>query len=200
MDPQNKRFKRKEMKNEGIFAKSLITRSIVIPITNIGKNIHNIIEMYIQAYYEGKCSVEGFIKKDSCKLLTYSSGHVQATNIKFEVVFECLIACPVEGMRINCIVKNITKAGIRAESADDDPSPIVVFITRDHNYMSDYFSSIKEKDLIEVRVIGQRFELNDKYISIIANLVEPIAVRTDKKMDKRIEKVAKPRLVLEDDV
>ena len=187
-----KQFKKKDFKNESIFAKSLITRSIVIPITIISKNIHDILETTIQSQYEGKCSVEGYIKTESCKLITYSSGLVQATNIKFEVVFECMIACPVEGMRINCIVKNITKAGIRAESADDDPSPIIVFITRDHHYNSDYFSSIKEKDNIEIKVIGQRFELNDKYISIIASLIEPKELR-----DKEIrESKAKPRLIL----
>ena len=134
-------------------------------------------------------------KMDSCKLNTYSSGLVQSTNVKFEVVFECMIACPVENMRINCIVKNITKAGIRAESADDDPSPIIVFITRDHHYTSEYFSSIKEKDQIEVKVIGQRFELNDKYISIIASLIEPKGLGDIREPKEK----AKPRLILGED-
>ena len=191
---QTKRFKKREFKNEGLFSKSLITRSINIPITIISKNIHEILETTIKAEYEGKCSVEGYIKLDSCKLNTYSSGLVQSTNVKFEVVFECLIACPVENMRINCIVKNITKAGIRAESADDDPSPIIVFITRDHHYTSEYFSSIKEKDHIEVKVIGQRFELNDKYISIIASLIEPKGAG-----DREPKEKTKPRLILGDD-
>ena len=105
---QTKRFKKRDFKNEGIFSKSLITRSIVLPITLISKNIHDIIETTIQSHYEGKCSVEGYIKVDSCKLITFSSGLVQANNVKFEVVFECMIACPVEGMRINCLVKNFT--------------------------------------------------------------------------------------------
>ena len=191
---QNKRYKKKEFKNESIFSKSLLTRSVNIPITVISKNIHEILETNIKSMYEGKCSVEGYIKTDSCKLITYSSGLIQSTNVKFEVVFECMIACPVEGMRINCVVKNITKAGIRAESAEDDPSPIIVFITRDHHYMSEYFSNVKEKDNIEIKVIGQRFELNDKYISIIASLIEP------KGQDKEVRHMekAKPRLILEE--
>ena len=180
---------KKDLINEGIYSKSLITRSIQISIIHIGKNLYNVIEENIKANYEGKCSVEGFIKQDSCKLITYSSGLVQATNVKFEVVFECMIACPVEGMRIHCIAKNITKAGIRAESLDETPSPVVIFITRDHQYMSEYFSTIKEKDHIEVRVIGQRFELNDKYISIIASLIEPKEAREVK---------IRPRLVMEE--
>jgi hypothetical protein len=96
----------------------------------------------------------------------------------------------VEGMLIQCVAKNITKAGIRAESADESPSPIVVFITRDHNYTMPYFSLIKENDKFNARVIGQRFELNDKYVSIIAEIVEPKEAITKKEPSK-------PRLVID---
>jgi hypothetical protein len=81
----------------------------------------------------------------------------------------------VEGMLINCIAKNITKAGIRAISADEgngeeNQSPFIVFVAKDHHHMNDYFASIQENSLFLVKVIGQRFELNDKYISIIGEL------------------------------
>jgi hypothetical protein len=49
----------------------------------------------------------------------------------------------------------------------------VVFIARDHNYNNEQFSDVNVGDKFNVRVIGQRFELNDKYISIIAELVKP---------------------------
>jgi hypothetical protein len=45
-------------------------------------------------------------------------------------------------------------------------------LARDH-HNSPYFSTVKINDRINVRVIGQRFELNDKYVSIIAELIEP---------------------------
>ena len=67
--------------------------------------------------------------------------------------------------------KNVTKAGIRAER-ESSPSPIIVFIARDHNYSNKYFSTIKPSDSIRVQVIGTRYELNDKFISVIAELVE----------------------------
>jgi hypothetical protein len=76
-------------------------------------------------------------------------------------------------MLFNCVAKNITKAGIRAESADEIPSPFVLFVARDHYYASDYFNSIEENEKFTAKVIAQRFELNDKYVSIIAELVTP---------------------------
>ena len=56
-----------------------------------------------------------------------------------------------------------------------------------------YFSAVKPDDEIEVKVIGQRFELNDKYISIIAELVEP-------KKHNKSTKFRKPSIVIEEDI
>ena len=92
-------------------------------------------------------------------------------NVSFDVVFECEICFPVEGTIISCVAKTNTKAGITAESADETPSPIIVFIARDHHYSNSYFTDIKAGDKINIRVIGQRFELNDKCISIIGELI-----------------------------
>ena len=159
-------------KQADIYSAVLITRSIPVNIINIGNNIKQTLEKVIATQIEGKCIVDGYVKPNSTKILTYSSGLVNGPEIMFEVTFECLVCSPVEGMHIKCIAKNITKAGIRAET-NENPSPVVIFIARDHHYNISYFSTIKENDEIKVRVIGQRFELNDKYISIIAEILEP---------------------------
>jgi DNA-directed RNA polymerase subunit E'/Rpb7 len=194
---QKPKYKKKQsIENNILFSRALITRSISLPIVNIGKNVQQTIERYIIENFEGKCVVEGFIKVGSCKIVTHSSGLVKGTNIGFEVVFECKICCPVEGMLIQCVAKNITKAGIRAESLDETPSPIVAFITRDHHYMVQYFSTIEEGTKFTARVIGQRFELNDKYVSVIAELVEPKKDYATMGMNKE---PSKPKLVIEED-
>jgi DNA-directed RNA polymerase subunit E'/Rpb7 len=170
--PKLQQKKKREQRVQSIYSKCLITRKIVLNINVIGKNLKETIEANIKANYEGKCIVEGYIKQGSTNIITYSSGLIERGNIiSFEVVFECEICFPVEGMLILCSVKNITKAGIRAESATDIPSPIVVFVAKDHHFNSSHFSEVNEGDKITVKVIGQRFELNDKYISIIGELV-----------------------------
>jgi DNA-directed RNA polymerase subunit E'/Rpb7 len=173
----------KDGKLSTIYSRCLITRNIVLPITSIGTNIREIINKKIHDNYEGKCLVEGFIEKNSTKIVSHSSGLIQrGTNITFVVVFECNVCFPVEGTLISCVAKNITKAGIRAESSDEMPSPIVVFIARDHHYNSEQFNEIKEGDKFTARVIGQRFELNDKYVSIIAEL------KVERKIERKIER------------
>lgn len=174
-----------------IYSKSLLTRNITLPITVIGRNIKETIENVIYAHYEGKCLVEGYIKPKSSKIITFSSGVISGDQISFEVVFECMICNPVEGMNIMCKVKNITKAGIRAESAVENPSPIVVFVARDHHFNNNKFLNIHEDDIIQIRVIGQRFELNDSYISIIGELIN-----TSDNGEKS-NMVKKPRIIIE---
>lgn len=186
---------KKPIDDFNIYTTTLITRKIPISIIHIGKNIKQTLEKIIASQIEGKCVVEGYIKPGSAKISTYSSGIVKADEIIFDITFECMACSPVEGMLINCIAKNITKMGIRAETSEN-PSPVVIFISRDHHYTSDYFSNIKESDEIQVSVIGQRFELNDKYVSIIAKVVEPkIIVNKQKSYVKR--PTAKPKLIIE---
>ena len=178
----------------GIYMNSLLTRKITVPFKHIGQNIKDVIQKSISKDIEGKCSVEGYVKPNSTNIMTYSSGILVENDVVFDVVFECLVCCPVEGMVINCTAKNITQAGIRAlfdnnvnnpnvvvdNMGEEDnvmnkineDSPFVAYISRDHHYNSKYFNKITENDSIRIRVIGQRYELNDKYISIIGEILD----------------------------
>jgi DNA-directed RNA polymerase subunit E'/Rpb7 len=178
-------------KNVGVYMTNLLTRKIHIPFNNVGKNIKDTIEKIIKKQIEGKCNIEGFIKPESTKILTYSSGVLVENTVMFEVVFECLVCCPVEGMLIKCNVKNMTQAGIRAV-INEEISPIVAYVSRDHHYNNNYFNTIKENDDITVRVIGQRYELNDPQVSIIGELVEP----KEDKIKKNTTMKRKPKLVI----
>ena len=70
----NKLKQSKEMKLTSIYSRSMITRTITLLITVIGNNLKQIIEEYLSFHFEGKCVVEGFIKPESTKLITYSNG------------------------------------------------------------------------------------------------------------------------------
>ena len=167
-----------------IYSSSILSRKVSLPMKNIGSTIKTVLQDKLKTENEGKCIEEGFIKPDSVEIIKYSSGKLESDQVIFDVSFKCLICCPVEGMNINCVVINITKAGIRAQT-NDEISPVDIFIARDHNYQDKYFSEINEEENIIVKVIGQKYELYDPKISIIAELVP-------KKQTK------KPKLILED--
>ena len=195
MDAQTvvkKDFRKK--REVGVYMNSLLSRKLQVSFNKLGKNIKEILEKLIKKEIEGKCTIEGFVKSNSTKLLTYSSGVIFENKVEFDVVFECLVCCPVEGMLIKCNVKNKTQAGIRA-LIDEDKYPVVVYLSRDHHYNNKYFNTVKENDEITIRVIGQRYELNDEQVSVIGEIIEP---KADKYKPDKFK--PRPKLVIQENI
>jgi len=178
----------KQQQIYGVYMKSMLTKRVILSINQIGKNITRNLENVISKNTEGRCIAEGFIKPNSVKVLTYSSGDIAGDKISFETVFECMICHPVEGMLIECTVKTITKAGIHAEVMDNDGVvPLTIFVARDHQYNDRSFNAAKENMKILTRVIGIRFELNDPYICVISKIIENNAPTGQSKKPIQIE-------------
>ena len=153
-----------------IYVPTMVSKKVVLPITGIGRNIRDVLEKHLAHEYEGKCNAEGYVRPRSTQLLAYSSGDLTDNGaVVFEVVYEYQACNPVEGMLISCVVQTVTQAGLQAHIVPE-PSPVTVFVSRDHHYSNARFSKIKAGDEIVVRVIGQHFELNDPTVSIIAEL------------------------------
>lgn len=178
--------KKRRSRTMTLYMPAMITKRIPLSIIYIGNNVKQALEKKISNEIEGKCIVEGYVKPGSCRVVSYSSGELFDSDVIFEVVTECQVCLPVEGMHIRCIVKNITEsAGIKAET-DEDPSPVVIYIARDHHFDNSKFNKVKVGDVIMARVIGQRFELNDSYVSVIAELIEDRAAKYGIKKKKLV--------------
>ena len=176
----------------GVYNSAVLTRCIRVPMRYVASGLQEYIGRLLGDNLDGKCAAEGFIHPGSVKVISHSSGRVTGDNIEFQAVFECMIANPVEGQHIACVVQNVTKAGIKC-TVDLELSPLVVFVARDHHFMDSYFSSISEGDHVVIDVIGQRYELNDPYISVIASLVETKSLHEHKKSSKAKAKRQQPK-------
>jgi DNA-directed RNA polymerase subunit E'/Rpb7 len=175
-----------------VYARNMISTKIHLMMSEVGDSTKQNLERKIVRKTEGKCVPEGYVRPDSVKIVSYSSGVIKMNLIEFQVVFECLICNPVEGQVVECVTKSITKAGIHAEVMTDGKFiPMKIFLARDHNYSNRAFGNIKENDKISVRIIGKRFELNDPYIVAIASLVE-----TGKDRRPPPAAAAKPRITV----
>ena len=172
-------------KRSSIFTKMLINHKVPLEFRYVNRLLTDNILEYLKKRFEGKCCEQGYIKPDSINVVNYSSGIVKNNLIIFDVVFESLVCYLVEGLEVNCVAKNITKAGIRAEF-DMEKTPAVIFVARDHHYVNKKFNEVEEGNIITVKIIGQRYELNDTNISAIAELV-------------KVNKTSK-KLLIEDDV
>jgi DNA-directed RNA polymerase subunit E'/Rpb7 len=190
-------FKRSTIPGKmSLYIKNIISKKLTVPVKFVGVNIKSVLEKILSDNFEGKCCIEGYVKRDSVKIITYSCGNITGNVAIFTVVFEFLVCNPPHGMRISCAVKNITNAGILARVDEDIYSPVNIFIARDHHYNIPYFSELKVGDIIMVRVIGQRFELNDTFVSVIAELELEVGREQIESSKKPRTNIVKPTSVL----
>ena len=171
-----------------VYNKIILNHKINVDFKSVNNNLTNLLLEKVKLDLEGKCNENGFIKMDSINILSYSSGELYSNFITYDIIIECMVANPVKNMVLKCIVKSVTKIGLRCE-LNEKPTPFMVFIARDHHYNVEIFPSIVVNDIIRVKVIGSRYELNDIYISIIGELVD-----TDKKatLKNEISKTKEP--------
>ena len=153
-----------------VYIPTMVTQKVVLPFEAIGRNVKNVLEQHLAHAHEGKCNSEGYVRPRSTQLLAHSSGTLTDRGcVAFEVMYEYQACNPVEGMLIQCVVQTVTNAGLHAHLVPE-PSPLIIFVSRDHHYSNPQFSKIKAGDEITVRVIGRHFELNDPAVSVIAEL------------------------------
>jgi len=154
-----------------IYSPCTFSDKVIVPITNIGKNLDETILRILSNRIEGKCIDKGFVKPYSIEIDSYSSGKLErGIFIEFSVIVNCQVCNPKQGCIIECRAVNITKGGIRAESINENPTPIVIFISKDHNINHELFHSIKIDDIFKAKIIGTRFQLFDDYVSVIATI------------------------------
>ena len=160
------------MTTQRLYESVLLTRKIELPIIEIGKNLDDVLYKRLVKLLEGKCSVEGYFKKNSVIVKSYSSGQITRGNkILFDIVFKAQVCMPVEGMILKVKVTNITNAGIKAEVDKLSDNPLIIYIMRDHFNENEQFNTVKVDDIITIKVIGQRHEINNSKIYIIGELL-----------------------------
>lgn len=168
------------MSASNCYSDCMASRKVTIPYNEVtkhaatGKTTH-LIQKYISSQIENKCTVEGFVHPNTCKVLSHSSGLLQGPNVVFDVAYKCSVFLPCEGAVLVCRVKSVTGAGILAGiNGASVVNPVVVYVLREHHTSDStdsYFNSIKPNAVIRVRVVGHRFELNDAHVSVIGELL-----------------------------
>lgn len=173
------------LNEQHIYNKELVTFKVCIPFTKIQKDMNKIFFNYAKYNIVGKCHKEGYISPSFIKVMKYTSGNMQASNVYFDVVYEFDVFYPCEDMEIDCYVQSFTKIGIKAiVNKNEKLNPCVIFASQAHNeelFMNEGVENdegemnsdtMKEGDKIKIKVLGSRFEINDPYISLLGKIIK----------------------------
>lgn len=132
----------------------------------------------LQKQYEGVCSRYGFIKPGSIQIVERSLGQLMKPHfnghIRFELSVIAEVCNPAEGMIITATVKNKNQLGILAESVlhmeggKKYPVLDIIIPKKTAGISSEIgLENLDVGDNIYVEILGKRYQLNDKKISII---------------------------------
>lgn len=137
----------------------------------------------LRSTYEGLCTKFGYIKPESIEIVKRSYGNFIKEHfngfIKFEVVCRAEVCNPVQGSIVKAMIKNKNQLGILAESlmdAEDKQIPIldIIIPIKSAGIISQVnLETLAIGDTINVEVMGKKYQIHDKKISIIGRVISP---------------------------
>ena len=170
-----------------IFTSNILNTVIQIQPSEFNDSIDDTILEKLKTKVEGKCDRNGYIKPGSIEVIKRSLGKILQGNFNgscnFKISYKVDICQPVEGMIVKAIVKNINKMGLLCELHNIEPSPLSIILAKQHHLKSDIFEDTRIDNIIQVEIIGIKFNYNDTQIYCIGRLTEDGVTLEEKDYD-----------------
>jgi hypothetical protein len=158
--------------SQPLYMDAEVVITILLQIGEVSDIKHTLMVRAVQMM-EGRCTPDGFVKPGSVDIVTFSAGALRDNGIMYTAVCSCQTCNPPEGMYVLCRVVGISKAGIKAVSAIETPSPIIAFVMQDHLFKSSHTKNIRLGQEFMLQVIGRRSNKGDQAVTVIGTVVAP---------------------------
>lgn len=170
---------------DNIFYRVLLSDKVKIEPRYLSKDYRAFVSNKLKESSEGICTKHGYIKEGSIELYKVAPGNIELIGLNGSIVYDVYyyadICNPLIGNVIKATVTNVNKFGILAEVANILEIIIAknsVNITHDNGVD---LESIQIGNQVMVEVIGKKFELNDKKISIVGKITNGSGSSVSKK-------------------
>ena len=154
---------------DNIFIETICKTTLQCSASTLSKNIDDNLLQLLKQMYEGKCNKDGYIMEDSISIikrsLPYIYGSQMNCNIKYTIIYKANICCPMTDNVIKCKIDSISKMGLVCIK-----HPLKIVAAKELHNNKDILKNLKEGDDIEIKIIGKKFNINDKTIMVVAVL------------------------------
>ena len=153
-----------------------ISTDIHISPKDIHSSINEAIYSILVSRVEGLCNQEGYILKDSVKIIQRNMGKIMNINntsqIIYRIVYQADVISPQKDSNFECYIESITKMGIigyikTEQNGGLKESPFLIIIPREYFVDSDIVDK-KVGDKIKVSVLAVRNKYKTTQIQIVA--------------------------------
>lgn len=175
----------------GCFQACLVSDAIILKPHQIGRNIRDVISLKLSSTFEGVCSRHGYILPGSIRLHSMSQGSLESANlngdVRYDLRYHALVCNPAIGSVFVARVVNMTRFGFLLHSgaspAGGDSvtrlsSIVETVVSRQATYTDDShpdlfvdLDTILIGDNVNIRVMGKKFQLNDRHIFVVGRIV-----------------------------
>jgi DNA-directed RNA polymerase subunit E'/Rpb7 len=152
-----------------------------------------IIKDKLQSKLEGICTRYGYIKPNSIEIIRRSSGKFIKQHFNGYIHFDLLcvaeVCNPAKGFIVEAQVKNKNTLGLLAEGymvVNSEKIPILDIIVpkKAAGILSEInIDEVEIGDVVNVMIMGKRFQMNDNKISIIGRVVREKIVSKDEPLE-----------------
>lgn len=165
---------------DAIFVKSVLTERIKLQPMHLHAGYADKILQLLCLKVEDRCTKHGFIKKGSVEILKICMGALEVQTLKgdtvFNVRFRADVCNPANHSVLQATVQNINSFGILCHCGlNDENKPILEIIVpkQSVSIKSEVaLKNIKIGAVVHVEVLGKKYELNDKKISVMGRIVK----------------------------
>tara|TARA_B110001450_G_scaffold189282_2_gene177371 strand:- start:6592 stop:7368 length:777 start_codon:yes stop_codon:yes gene_type:complete len=161
-----------------LFTPIKFTTNIYIKPSDITKDYNDLFIKKVKNDLEGICTIHGYIKKDSIKIIKRSIGTIVRQhfngNMLYKLNCSADICNPVIGSITKCKIKNKNTMGLLAQGFYNDVAVLEIIIPKISAGIKSEINldTVNIGDEILVEVCGKKFVLYDKYISIIGKVIK----------------------------
>jgi len=150
-----------------LFERRELTKKVNIHSKFLQKDIKHSLLSQLKVKYQGRCSAEGYIHRDSLVITNYSLGRadIHHPGVDYMVTFQADVCLPHVGQTFKASIKLRSKIGIHA-----DISPLSILIPRDLHIGNTEFDELKVDDEVEFEVVGSQFKQGDENIIVLGKL------------------------------
>lgn len=159
----------------------LLTSTLILQPSDLKNDIDNVIKMKLKDSIEGKSYEDGYIVKDSLRVIQRSMGSIVTNNkkseIKYTIKYKADVISPNVNDELNIIVNSINKMGVIGyikikESDVFEDSPLIIMVPKEYFVGSTLnFEDVLVGQKIDVIAVGTRAKYNTKNIQVIAKPV-----------------------------
>ena len=159
-----------------LFERRELVRNIHLESRFLQRNIQASLLAQLRMKYEGICSSEGYIQRQSITIVDHSLGRTNLIKggLDYNVRFQADVCMPHSGQIFRAPVTLKSKIGLHA-----DMTPLKVLLPRDLHIGNAEFDEVPEKQEIEFEIVGSRFQQGDETIVVLGKLREILRVNQE---------------------